>query len=135
MTLKFRTRKLVKPEDLNCHNTLFGGRLLAWIDEESGIYCACQMKTKTLITKYISEMNFKSPALLGEVIEIGVDTVEVGRSSITVSCLVRELITKRTIVKIDRIVFVAVNAKGRPVRHALSGGEDRRYAPTLVEIA
>jgi len=120
MSLKFRTRKVVKPEDLNCNQTLFGGRLLSWIDEECGIYCACQMQTKTLITKYISEMNFMSPAHLGEVIEIGVETVDVGRTSLTVSCVVRDKISERIIIKIDRIVFVAVNETGRPVRHALS---------------
>jgi len=120
MTVKFRTRKVVKPDDLNCQYTLFGGRLMSWIDEECGIYCACQMQTKTLITKYISEMNFMSPAYLGEVIEIGAETVGVGRTSLTVSCTVREKISGRTIIKIDRIVFVAVNEEGRPVRHALS---------------
>ena len=120
MTLKFRTRKAVKPEDLNCNQTLFGGRLLAWIDEECGIYCACQMRTKTLITKYISEMNFISPAFLGEVIEIGVETVAIGRTRLTVSCTVREKISERIIIKIDRIVFVSVNEAGKPVRHALS---------------
>ena len=33
--MKFHTRKWVKPEDLNPNGTLFGGRLLAWIDEEA----------------------------------------------------------------------------------------------------
>lgn len=138
MSLKFRTRKVVKPEDLNCNQTLFGGRLLSWIDEECGIYCACQMQTKTLITKYISEMNFMSPAHLGEVIEIGVETVDVGRTSLTVSCVVRDKMSERTIIKIDRIVFVAVSETGRPVRHALSHlvskpKTDNEPAPKLPE--
>jgi len=120
MTVKFRTRKAVKPGDLNCQYTLFGGRLLSWIDEECGIYSACQMQTKTLITKYMSEINFKSPAFLGDVIEIGVETVGVGRTSLTVSCTVRDKATEREIVRIDRITFVAVNEEGRPVRHALA---------------
>jgi len=139
MTVKFRTRKAVKPEDLNCQQTLFGGRLLAWIDEECGIYCACQMQTKTLITKYISEMNFVSPARLGEVIEIGVETVAVGRSSLTVSCVVRDKMSERIIVKIDRIVFVSVNEAGRPVRHALShlagkAKKDDQPAPAWADL-
>ncbi|NNE58485.1 MAG: acyl-CoA thioesterase [Hellea sp.] len=116
----FRTRKAVKPADLNCQNTLFGGRLLSWIDEECGIYCACQMQTKSIITKSMSEINFKSPAYLGDVIEIGVETVEVRRPSLTVSCTVRDKVSGREIVKIDRITFVAVNEAGKPVRHALS---------------
>ena len=30
-------RKWVKPEDLNQHGALFGGRLLQWVDEEAAI--------------------------------------------------------------------------------------------------
>ena len=33
--MNFNTRKWVKPEDLNANHTLFGGRLLSWIDEEA----------------------------------------------------------------------------------------------------
>jgi hypothetical protein len=32
--MRFHTRKWIKPEDLNPNGTLFGGQLLAWIDEE-----------------------------------------------------------------------------------------------------
>lgn len=123
MSLIFRTRKLVKPEDLNARNTLFGGRLMSWIDEECAIYCACQMQTPLIVTKYISEMNFLAPAFQGEVIEIGVDTVEIGRSSLTVQAVVRDKVSQRKILSIDRIVFVSVDDAGHPVRHALA-----RYA-------
>ena len=36
--MTFDTRRWVKPQDLNPSGTLFGGRMLAWIDEEIGIY-------------------------------------------------------------------------------------------------
>jgi acyl-CoA hydrolase len=36
--MKFHTRKWVKPEDLNPNGSLFGGKLLAWIDEEAALY-------------------------------------------------------------------------------------------------
>lgn len=35
--ITFRTRKWVRPEDLNANGTLFGGSLLKWIDEEAAI--------------------------------------------------------------------------------------------------
>jgi len=57
MSLIFKTRRLIKPEDLNGQNALFGGRLLSWIDEECYIYCACQMESNNIVTKYISELN------------------------------------------------------------------------------
>ena len=120
MTLKFRTRKLIKPEDLNGRNTLFGGRLMSWIDEECAIYCACQMKTHQIVTKYISEMNFMSPAYQGDMIEIGVETVSVGRTSLTLSAVVRNKDTKENLIQVDRLVFLSVDATGRPVPHALA---------------
>ena len=120
MALKFRTRKLIKPEDLNGRNTLFGGRLMSWIDEECAIYCACQMKTHQIVTKYISEMNFMAPAYQGDMIEIGVDTVSVGNTSITLSAIVRNKDTKENLIQVDRLVFVSVDETGRPTPHALA---------------
>jgi len=117
MPLTFRTRKVVKPGDLNSRNTLFGGRLLEWIDEECGVYAACQMETQTLVTKSMSALNFLAPAVQGDVVEIGVDTVDVGRSTITVECHVRIKRTQQEIVSIDEIVFVNVDDNGRPTRH------------------
>ncbi|WP_017930960.1 acyl-CoA thioesterase [Robiginitomaculum antarcticum] len=117
MALKYRTRKVVKPADLNSRNTLFGGRLLEWIDEECGVYAGCQMSSRTLVTKYMSELNFLSAAYQGDVVEIGVDTVDVTRTTIAVTCHVRNKETKEEIVSIDKIVFVNVDEKGRPVRH------------------
>ena len=136
MSLKFRTRKLVKPEDLNGRNTLFGGRLMSWIDEECGIYCACQMQSHNIVTKYISEMNFVSPALQGDVIEIGVETKAIGRTSLTLSCVVRNKETKQNIISVDKLVFVCVNEKGRPVPHALAQQASKPSSSALVpEVA
>lgn len=117
MALAYRTRKVVKPGDLNSRNTLFGGRLLEWIDEECGVYAACQMNTQTLVTKSMSALNFLAPAVQGDVVEIGVDTVDVGHSTITVECHVRIKRSLQEIVSIDKIVFVNVDDNGRPVRH------------------
>lgn len=128
MSLIFRTRKLVKPEDLNGRNTLFGGRLMSWIDEECAIYCACQMQTHQIVTKFISEMNFMAPAYQGDMIEIGVDTVSVGRTALTLSCVVRNKETKVDLIRVERLVFVAVDAQGRPAPHALADKADKALA-------
>ncbi len=115
--MKFYSRKLIKPGDLNANNTLFGGSLLKWIDEEAGIYAMSKLDSKKVVTKYISEINFVSSARQGNVIEIGLQFTTVGRTSITFSCIVRNLFTKRTIISIDKIVFVKVDESERPVPH------------------
>ena len=46
--MRFHTRKWVKPGDLNAHKTLFGGRLLAWIDEEAALYAIVQLENQNV---------------------------------------------------------------------------------------
>lgn len=123
-----RTRKIIMPGDLNPRNILFGGRLLAWIDEECFIYAACQLDTQNLVTKLIGEINFLSPAHQGDTIEIGVETVEVGRTSITVKCEVRNKNTKQPICIIDKIVFVHVGDDGRSKPHGKGWDLDHHQA-------
>ncbi|MDN4500779.1 hotdog domain-containing protein [Alteromonadaceae bacterium BrNp21-10] len=116
--MRFLSRRLVMPNDLNYANALFGGRALEWIDEEAAIYAICQLESNFLVTKHIGEINFESPAVQGDVVEFGLTTKKVGRTSITVSCLVRNKITKKTICFADDIVFVRVDPNTRlPVPH------------------
>ncbi len=118
--MKFHSRKLIKPENLNANNTLFGGALLRWIDEEAGIYTMTKLKSQKVVTKYISEINFVSSAKQGDVIEIGMEFVTIGRTSITMKCLVRNLFTQKTIISIDEIVFVRVDNDEKPKPHGLT---------------
>ncbi len=115
--MKFYSRKLIKPENLNARNTLFGGVLLKWIDEEAGIYAMTKLGTKHVVTKFISEIDFISSARQGDVVEIGLGFKQIGRTSITFSCEVRNVFTKQTIIKIENIVFVKVNETGIPQPH------------------
>ncbi len=115
--MNFRTRKLVKHGDLNPNETLFGGRLLEWIDEEVAIYVICQLGTKRVVTKLMSEINFMKPARLNDVVEIGVDVIEFGRTSITVEVVARIKDSKDEILRINKMVFVAVDENGKPTPH------------------
>lgn len=115
--MNFYSRKLIKPQDMNAHGTLFGGTVLSWIDEEAAIFVSCQLGKGNLVTKFMSEIDFVSSATLGDIIEIGMETVKFGKSSITVRCVVRNKFSKEVIIKIDRIVFVHVDKEGRPSPH------------------
>lgn len=119
--MQFFSRKLIKPQDLNAHGTLFGGTVLSWIDEEAAIFVLCQLgKGNNIVTKYMSEINFVHSAKLGEVIEIGMETVKFGTTSITIKCEVRTKFEKNTIITIDEIVFVHVDEFGRPEPHHIT---------------
>ena len=115
--MKFHTRKWVKPEDLNPNSTLFGGSLLRWIDEEAAIYAIIQLENQRTVTKYISEINFLSSAKKGDIIELGMEATHFGRTSLTMRCEVRNKLTRKPILKIDKIVFVSLDEEGQPAPH------------------
>jgi acyl-CoA hydrolase len=81
-------RKIVMYEDLNSAGTIFGGKLVAWIDEGSAIYASCQMNARRIVTKKISELIFNQPAKLGDVLEIWCNIAHAGRTSLTLNVLV-----------------------------------------------
>ena len=115
--MRFHTRKWVKPQDLNANKTLFGGALLAWIDEEAALYTIIQLENKNIVTKFMSEINFMSSAREGDIVEIGMDVVEFGRSSLVLKAEARNKMTRDTILTVDRIVMVNLGEDGKPKAH------------------
>ena len=115
--ITFRTRKWVKPEDLNANGTLFGGSLLRWIDDEAALYAIIQLGNQRVVTKYISEINFVSSARQGDIIELGITATDFGRTSLTMTCHVRNKITRKSILTIDKMVFVNLGPDGLPAPH------------------
>lgn len=115
--MRFHTRKWVKPQDLNPNSTLFGGRLLEWIDEELALYSIIQLENPRIVTKHMSEINFRSSARQGDIVEIGIDVVKFGNSSITLTCHVRNMMTKEIIISIESITMVSLGEDGKPQAH------------------
>lgn len=115
--MRFHTRKWVKPEDLNPNGTLFGGQLLAWIDEEAALYTIIQFENSRIVTKYISEINFMSSAKQGDIVELGIDVIKFGKTSITLNCEARNKMTRETILTVDHIVMVNLGPDGKPQAH------------------
>ena len=115
--MRFHTRKWVKPEDLNPNGTLFGGRLLEWIDEEAALYAIIQLENQKVVTKYMSEIDFKASARPGDIVEIGIEVVKFGKASIVLSSEVRNKMTHETIVTISNIVMVNLGEDGKAKPH------------------
>jgi acyl-CoA hydrolase len=132
--MQFLSRRLVMPSDLNYANSLFGGRALEWIDEEAAIYAICQLETNCLVTKHIGEISFESAALQGDVVEFGLAIKKVGTTSITITCLVRNKITKKSICLADDIVFVKVDPQTRkPIPHGKTLEQLNKQAETEIK--
>jgi acyl-CoA thioesterase YciA len=115
--MRFHTRKWIKPQDLNPNGTLFGGRLLEWIDEEAALYAIIQLENPRTVTKFMSEIDFKSSAREGDIVEIGMDVVKFGKASLTLRCEVRNKMTREVIITIEKIVMVCLDQAGKAQPH------------------
>lgn len=110
-------RKWVKPEDLNQHGALFGGRLMQWVDEEAAIVAVAQLGRIDVVTRHMSAVDFSARADRGDLLELEYRVVAFGRTSLTLSCRVENAITGAEVLTLESIVFVAVDEVGHPVAH------------------
>ena len=80
---------LVKKSDLGFNSNLFGGKLLAWVDEASGAYASQICDTPRMVTVSIDKCVFKRPTKEGSLIKIygGID--KIGNTSISMDIEVR----------------------------------------------
>jgi acyl-CoA thioesterase YciA len=115
--MNFHTRKWVKPEDLNPNGTLFGGRLLEWIDEEAALYTIVQLENRHIVTKFMSEINFINAPVQGDIIELGIEAIDFGRTSLTLRCKVRNKLNHLDVLTVERIVMVNLGEDGKPAPH------------------
>lgn len=113
-------RKWVKPEDLNQHGALFGGRLLQWVDEEAAIIAVAQLGRIDVVTRHMSAIDFVSRADRGDLLELTYRVSRIGRTSITLSCRVDNAVTGAEVLTLEQIVFVAVDENGDPVAHGIT---------------
>jgi acyl-CoA thioesterase YciA len=111
-------RKMIMYPDLSVTGRLYGGALLSWIDEGMAILAMNIMKTRQIVTRQISEVNFAAPALLGDLLEIRGWETSRGSSSLTMSgraLVKRELAGDAEEIQICEfsIVFVAIDDGGK----------------------
>jgi acyl-CoA hydrolase len=83
---KTSTSRLVRAGDLNHHGTLFAGQMAMWMVEACFVAAAkANGKTDNIVCINVSDLVFKRPVNLGEVIDIATMVSSVGKSSLTVT--------------------------------------------------
>jgi len=120
-------RVLLLPKDTNAYGTIFGGVILSHIDLASAIE-ARRAGPHRFVTKAMREVEFHQPVFVGDIVSFYTETRRIGRTSVTVGVLVEAerwgapsaatgAGTRAEHIKVTEaeVVFVAVDAEGRPV--------------------
>src|SRR5664279_2608035 len=108
------------PRDTNSHGTIFGGVLLAYIDQAGAI--ATRPFCNLVVTIKMNEVVFHQPVYVGDVVSFYAKVTRIGTTSITVKVTVTAERWKESgnVVKVTEAEVVYVNV-----------GDDRRPTPIL----
>ncbi|MFK7850585.1 MAG: acyl-CoA thioesterase [Akkermansiaceae bacterium] len=107
------THRLVLPGDLNQYGSLFGGRLLAWIDEAAWIAASTEFPHCQFVTVGMDKIEFRQGVGDGTILRISCELASKGETSATYQVSVADV--KRadgSPVFQTKVTFVSVNDRG-----------------------
>jgi acyl-CoA thioesterase YciA len=104
------------PRDTNGHGTIFGGVLLAYIDQAGAI--ATRPYCDLVVTVKMNEIVFHAPVYVGDVVSFYATVTRIGNTSITIHVHVtaeRWRKADETVVVTDaEVVYVNIDEKRQP---------------------
>jgi len=110
--------KICKTSDIGVNDNLFGGTLLAWMDEAGGAFSATKCCTPNMITLKIDEVVFKEPVKVKQHIKIYGKILGVGKSSLKILVEARKVNFSEShedTVCSTQMLFVRINEKGQAI--------------------
>jgi acyl-CoA hydrolase len=112
-----QTHRLVLPGDLNHYGFLFGGRLLAWIDEASWIAASLDYPHCQFVTVAMDTVEFHHSVRQGTILRITCSLRREGITSVTYDVEVIDENAGPHPIFSNRVTFVSVDDNGikRPI--------------------
>jgi acyl-CoA thioesterase YciA len=111
------------PRDTNHYGTIFGGVILAYIDQ-AGFEAARRHGAHRWVTAALDRVEFKSPVHVGDIVNFYARTVRTGTKSVTIGVDVEaeRFTTGETVaVTTATMVMVSVNKEGTPIPFTSEG--------------
>ena len=106
------THRLVLPGDLNHYGFLFGGRLLAWIDEASWIAASLDYPHCQFVTVALDTVEFHHSVRDGTILKISCQRTREGTTSVCYSVEVIDEMAGPKVIFSTRVTFVRVDEAG-----------------------
>lgn len=109
--------RMLRHEDMNGSDRLFGGRLMEWIDDAAGI-AARRHSGCAITTVAVDTLEFKYPAFLNDIVTIEAWVTHVERTSmeVRVDTYVEDTVTgERRMINHAYLTEVCIDDAGRPI--------------------
>lgn len=120
------TRRLCLIKDTGHAGVLWGGNMMAWVDEAGAIYAGRVATNPLLVTKAFTEIDFLSRVVPGDVVSFYGRVARIGRTSLSIDLHVTAtrpgLGEERDVLNVTG-VFVAIDDAGRTVPIEKTAGD------------
>jgi len=134
------TRYVVMPDMANSYGTVFGGKIMSWIDMTAGMVAQRHCE-KVAVTAGIDTISFKSPVYVGDHVVLRATVNYVGNSSMEVGVnVIREnpFTGEKVNATTAFLTFVCLDKNGRPTTapklRPETDEEKRRYENAKVRV-
>ena len=134
--MKLITKRIVLASDIGIHGNLFGGTLMAWMDEAAAAFATEYCYTPNMVTVKVGEMLFKKPLKAGHHVRIYGEVLKLGITSITLSLEARKYSlysAEETLVCSTNTTFVRIDDDGTPT--AIGETVKQKYAQRMEALA
>jgi acyl-CoA thioesterase YciA len=111
------TTHIAMTKDMGVHGNLFGGIMMAWIDEAASVFASQICHTPNMVTVKIAELIFQKKVKEGFLIKVYGEVAEIGKSSITLAIEARKgsvYSGQEDVVLSTRTTFVRIDEAGDP---------------------
>jgi acyl-CoA hydrolase len=110
-------RELVMPGDTNAHGTIFGGKVMSWIDIAAAM-CASRHSEHPVVTVHVDDIEFKSPINIGSHVIIKASLNYVGNTSMIIGVKVESENPYTGVSRVTTrayLTFVALDEFSKPI--------------------
>ncbi len=109
------TRRLCLIKDTGHAGVLWGGNMMAWVDEAGGIFAGLVTKNPAMVTKAFTDIDFKRQVRPGDLVSFWGHVARWGESSLSIE--IKVTAARHGAEKDDEVlhvtgVFVAIDKKG-----------------------
>lgn len=115
--MQLLNKKIVMSKDIGIHGNLFGGILMAWIDEAAAALATEYCFTPNMVTIRVGELIFKKPLKSGQHLRIYGEVESLGNTSIKLALEARKYSLysgEETLVCSTNTTFVRIDDDGTP---------------------
>lgn len=109
--------EIVMPQDVNTVGTIFGGKIMQWMDIAAAI-CGFRHCRKPVVTASVDTLHFLKPIKVGDIVTIKASVNYVGKTSMEIGVKVEAEEPLTGIKKHSSsayFTFVATNDEGKPI--------------------